>query len=309
VPEKPLVDVERSESHVDSTYTLHTTMVDTYNSERRRFITADSPALGRKIVIKRSTTIAEATETKYDVGTPSSRSSRVRESIENEALAIAYVKEHTTIPVPNVVATYEDRGCFYLVEELVEGMMSGHDVPAEHQPFIREQLQGFVDQLRQCRSKKVSSFTGRPFFAARFSAVAEILVNATYSADPSGGLVLCHGDLAWHNLLVDPKTFQIVCVLDWEYAGFYPKEFRDYWPSPGGCYPMDDVKDYIEELDDVDEVIQALAKLAGASFPGAIGERTRVSGKEMGIADSVNNRGSAREITERYYDLVGNRPE
>lgn len=45
--------------------------------------------------------------------------SRVRESLENEAVAIAYIKEHTTLPVPKVLATFQDRESFFLMEEYV----------------------------------------------------------------------------------------------------------------------------------------------------------------------------------------------
>ncbi|CAK7235778.1 hypothetical protein SCUCBS95973_009383 [Sporothrix curviconia] len=38
--------------------------------------------------------------------------------------------------------------------------------------------------------------------------------------------VFVHSDLDRQNILVDPDTFQIVCILDWETAGFFPQEWE-----------------------------------------------------------------------------------
>jgi Choline/ethanolamine kinase len=36
--------------------------------------------------------------------------------------------------------------------------------------------------------------------------------------------VFCHGDLSQNNILVNPKTLQIVAIIDWEYGGFFPQD-------------------------------------------------------------------------------------
>lgn len=42
--------------------------------------------------------------------------------------------------------------------------------------------------------------------------------------------VLCHGDIGQHNILVDKNTFKIEAIIDWEYAGFFLKDFEiDLW--------------------------------------------------------------------------------
>jgi hypothetical protein len=38
--------------------------------------------------------------------------------------------------------------------------------------------------------------------------------------------VLCHNELSPHNIFVDPKSFSITSIIDWEYAGIYPVEFE-----------------------------------------------------------------------------------
>lgn len=47
-------------------------------------------------------------------------------------------------------------------------------------------------------------------------------------------LVFCHNDLSTHNIIVDPETLKINAIIDWEYAGFYPKEFEGmFFKRPG----------------------------------------------------------------------------
>jgi thiamine kinase-like enzyme len=38
--------------------------------------------------------------------------------------------------------------------------------------------------------------------------------------------VFCHNDLSPSNIFIDPKSFAIVSIIDWGYAGFYPEEFE-----------------------------------------------------------------------------------
>lgn len=40
------------------------------------------------------------------------------------------------------------------------------------------------------------------------------------------GYVFCHNDISQHNIIVDPRSLKIRAIIDWEYAGFYPKEFE-----------------------------------------------------------------------------------
>lgn len=38
--------------------------------------------------------------------------------------------------------------------------------------------------------------------------------------------VLCHNDLGPQNIFVCPDTFQVVGIIDWEFAGFFPPYFE-----------------------------------------------------------------------------------
>ena len=54
--------------------------------------------------------------------------------------------------------------------------------------------------------------------------------------------VYCHNDLSQHNIMVDPKTLNVVSIIDWEYSGFFPAEFEhQFWHNPNYS------RDYDEE--------------------------------------------------------------
>ena len=38
--------------------------------------------------------------------------------------------------------------------------------------------------------------------------------------------VFCHNDLGQQNIFVDPTSFRIVGIIDWEFAGFFPPSFE-----------------------------------------------------------------------------------
>jgi hypothetical protein len=76
---------------------------------------------------------------------------RDTEMLENEVLAIEYVRQHTTIPVPRIVSVFEDRDCVYMIQEFVENAIAPMDIryySAEVHAKIASQLEGYVQQLR-----------------------------------------------------------------------------------------------------------------------------------------------------------------
>jgi len=42
--------------------------------------------------------------------------------------------------------------------------------------------------------------------------------------------VFQHGDIAAHNLMMDPQTLQPIVLFDWEYAGYFPLGMEK-WPG------------------------------------------------------------------------------
>ena len=61
--------------------------------------------------------------------------------------------------------------------------------------------------------------------------------------------VFCHNDLSQHNIIVDPQSLKIRAIIDWEYAGFYPKEFKGaYYKRPRPSVALDSEYDDAAKL-------------------------------------------------------------
>ncbi|KAF2878605.1 kinase-like domain-containing protein [Massariosphaeria phaeospora] len=53
-----------------------------------------------------------------------------------------------------------------------------------------------------------------------------------------GTCVLTHGDLHFHNIIVDPDSHKIEAIIDWEYAGFYPEWAERLLAAKWGHHPL-----------------------------------------------------------------------
>lgn len=80
--------------------------------------------------------------------------------------------------------------------------------------------------------------------------------NRVWNMKPSEkeDLVFCHNDMSAPNVIVNPKTLEILAIIDWEYAGFYPNEFeREFFKraKTGPSVPMEGEKDDVEILQNI----------------------------------------------------------
>lgn len=174
-----------------------------------------------------------------------------------EAKAMQFVRERTTIPVPEVFNAYTDdtTGHGYIVMEYVKGDVL-RDVwdtyTAEQKSDVIGQLRGYCDQLRAIEGTFVGSVDGTAcedqFFTDELGAYGPYenetefdagLIKALRNARDTPWtekvcemidsvlkghrIVLTHGDFAPRNILVNGS--KVVAILDWELAGFYP----EYW--------------------------------------------------------------------------------
>jgi hypothetical protein len=56
--------------------------------------------------------------------------------------------------------------------------------------------------------------------------------------------VFCHNDLAQHNIIVDPGTLRIRAIVDWEYAEFFPENFKwAFYKKKGPLIALEDEQD------------------------------------------------------------------
>lgn len=170
--------------------------------------------------------------------------------ISNEAAAIRFLKENTTIPVPTVYETTSNS----ITMEFVEGSTieeAWKDLSDTEIAAISEQLRDYLTQLRSLKGSFIGSFDGGPAVDARmfineggpFRTVPEY-IDFVLSDPPRNwpgaapmhsmvrsqmrtdyDVVLTHGDLKSINILVQGS--RITAIIDWEYAGYYP-EYLEY---------------------------------------------------------------------------------
>ncbi|WWC62632.1 uncharacterized protein I303_105229 [Kwoniella dejecticola CBS 10117] len=227
-------------------------------TSRRRFFEAYSPSAGCRLFIKRSATIEEATKKRNRAGAPADALvQRSISSLQNEALALTWIRQNTKIPVPNIFACYEDRGCFYLIEDYAEDCIPATRSEKHLHPYISNQLETVLEELHRCRSSKLCSFTDQLHLPARMAQTKTFLSHLQYPEDERERYVLCHGDLGWQNVMVHPETGEIKAIIDWEFAGFWPVEIEgQYWRRFGTASA------FRNEVDDVDSIAELLYNLS-----------------------------------------------
>ncbi|KAI1781467.1 phosphotransferase enzyme family protein [Hypoxylon cercidicola] len=174
-----------------------------------------------------------------------------------EAEAMRFVRERTSIPVPEVYNAYRDEesGCVRIVMEYVEGERLDHawdKLTEEDKESVTSQLRRHFAELRKIGGSFIGSVDGSacedPYFENEPGAYGPYsdeyafnrgLIQAwTTGRDDPWVLNLCemlrttmkdhkvvmtHNDYDPRNILV--RGSEVVAVLDWEQSGFYP----EYW--------------------------------------------------------------------------------
>ncbi|RCI07397.1 hypothetical protein L249_1365 [Ophiocordyceps polyrhachis-furcata BCC 54312] len=164
----------------------------------------------------------------------------IADRLRNEAAVLQFIAKHTTIPVPALLDLWEDNGLVYLKTALVrDGIELRHVDEAllsTATESVTAQLESDIfPQLRRLRR----NFMGSPDLKLpvipprRLWDWKEKRVWPSMMKD-TDDYVFCHTDLDRQNILVDPNTFKIVSILDWETAGFFPQEWDlPFWTANG----------------------------------------------------------------------------
>ena len=180
--------------------------------------------------------------------------------IRNEAAAIAFVRAHTNIPVPNVICSFDDGGRSYLIEDMVPGV-SMSKLPDDAKATVMKEVETHVRTLQSVKGTTMGGFCGvacLPYRVSRVFPRGET-PQVTFRPDVPYDLVLCHNDMAQHNIIVDPETLKINAIIDREFAGFYPKEFEAaFYKRPGASVAL---KEY-DEISDIPALLEILETCA-----------------------------------------------
>ena len=172
----------------------------------------------------------------------------IMKRMKNEAATIRYIQAHTTIPTWNVRCAFEDHGRFYIITDFVAGVALAK-LSEEKKPVVIAELQVYIEQMRGLTSTAMGRVTGDIVLPYRLGAVLSEDKIPTLREAPTPEFVMCHNDLSQHNIMVDETTLKITAILDWEYAGFYPKEFEGpYYLRPGPSVALEGEEDDVAKL-------------------------------------------------------------
>lgn len=155
-----------------------------------------------------------------------------RERLRDEAATLKFIAQNTTIPVPRFIDLYEENGLLHLKTSLVQDdAVAVEDVDPSQLPTavakVEEQMQlAICPQLSNLRRKYIGSVdVSLPVFPpprlwSRYK--GQEWPRMEKEAEE---YVFCHNDLGSHNIFVN-SVFKMVCIIDWEFAGFFPSEFE-----------------------------------------------------------------------------------
>lgn len=158
-----------------------------------------------------------------------------RERLKNEAATLKFIASTTSIPVPKFLDLYEENGLLHLKTERVSGVSledMASDTATKH---VADCLESSVlPQLRTLRHHTIGSVDATlPLIPPSRITYRDKRSNWLRKTSRNTDFVFCHNDLGQHNIFVDPDTFNIAAIIDWEYAGYYTTDFEyPLWLRP-----------------------------------------------------------------------------
>ncbi|KAF1994102.1 aminoglycoside phosphotransferase [Amniculicola lignicola CBS 123094] len=158
-----------------------------------------------------------------------------RERLENEAATLKFIASTTSIPVPKFLDLYEENGLLHLKTERAIGCTLEHlasDTATRHVNKCMEQF--ILPELRKLQHHTTGSVDARlPLIPPSRITYRDKRPSWSRKTSRNEDFVFCHNDLGQHNIFVDPETFNITAIIDWEFAGYYTTEFEyPLWLKP-----------------------------------------------------------------------------
>lgn len=186
-----------------------------------------------------------------------------------------YVAEHTSVPIPKVLATHTYQGRLYIEMEFIRG--TGLDtlwiqdrLSATEKAALLTELQGYVSQLRKIevseqslvasssltsgiRDSRIGPDAVGPISHDDFHAVLRGNLPLQDTAQVFGEAVapvhskqyrsyFTHADLVPRNIIV--RKGRIAAIIDWGFSGWYP----EYWEFTKAHYDALPRQDWHEGL-------------------------------------------------------------
>ncbi|KID84191.1 aminoglycoside phosphotransferase [Metarhizium guizhouense ARSEF 977] len=163
--------------------------------------------------------------------------SESKERLQNEAATLEFISKNTSIPVPKC-RLYSKDGLLHLETQFIDGVELDEIDEASRPTAIaavHDQLtRTILPQLQALRRNYIGSVD--PTIPVVPPQRVYLLDRRPWERVTSDTdcFVLCHNDLGPQNILICPSSFQIVGIIDWEYAGYYPSYFEiPLWKAVG----------------------------------------------------------------------------
>jgi hypothetical protein len=153
-----------------------------------------------------------------------------QERLRNEAATLKFIASHTTIPVQDCQLFSRDGLLHLKMLRITNGVLllniEDGSKAAAVQAVEDQMNSNILPQLRSLRRGYIGSVDGAlPVFPPSRLYGLDRRAWPRISTD-GDEFVLCHNDLAPQNIFVDPSTFQIVGIIDLEFAGYFPPSFE-----------------------------------------------------------------------------------
>ncbi|KAJ6005128.1 hypothetical protein N7540_012927 [Penicillium herquei] len=187
----------------------------------------------------------------------------------HEAATTTFLKENTTIPLPGIAKEWTDGTRHFVLAERVPGQTLEKvwpKIPEEKREELAKETAEYLSQLRQFHSPKMQSVNRQPLndvflfggesstshgpFSTQEELWNTIFANLKDVPDEVAAIwkermpsplpwTLTHGDLTNCNIMVDPETFKLTGIIDWERSGYFPV----WWEYAGAiAYGSDDAE-------------------------------------------------------------------
>ncbi|KAF1347221.1 kinase-like protein [Lizonia empirigonia] len=151
-----------------------------------------------------------------------------RERLQNEAATLKFIASRTSIPVPKFLGLYEENGLLHLKTERAAGIPLddlASDTATKHVADCL--VSSILPQLRQLRHHTTGSIDATlPLIPPSRITCNDKRPSWSRKRSRNTDFVFCHNDLGQHNIFVDPDTFKITAIIDWEFAGYFTEEFE-----------------------------------------------------------------------------------
>ncbi|KAH9884921.1 kinase-like protein [Cubamyces lactineus] len=172
-----------------------------------------------------------------------------------ESDIISFVRRHTSIPTPHIVASVDGYGRRFLIMKRVHGHTLErvlHTLDPAQQAKITQQLQSFLSQLRTLKSPhgpSICALNGGALVDSRITTCGPVgpfvdegafndrllQTSAPFKSKAdlaklrsrmcvTHDIVFTHGDIAPRNIMVEGDS--VVALLDWQQAGWHAEHWE-----------------------------------------------------------------------------------